>query len=328
MMLFEPTKAGLYCPQGDFYIDPMRKVHRAVITHAHADHAIRGHEKVLATQPTLDAMRIRYGKNFAGQTQALAYGDVITLNGVRVSLIPAGHILGSAQVVVEQAGQRAIAAGDYKRAPDPTATPFEVQSCDLFVTEATFGVPLFHHPDPMGEVQKLLTHRAACPHRPHIINAYSLGKAQRMIALLRQAGVDETLVVHKSALALCEMYETHGISMGPLVSVDQASEDQLAKGFILAPVSVAPDGLFSPVFAFASGWNSLRKRRSKPQEGHSTLPLIISDHADWGELTQTISEVAPEHLWVTYGQEDALIHAAQQQGITAQALRQVREGGE
>ena len=312
------TKPGLYCPAGDFHIDPMGKVARAVITHGHADHAMRGHGAVLATQPTLDAMAVRYGKGFASETQPVSYGEKITLGSARLRLVPAGHILGSAQIVIDADGQRAVAAGDYKRRPDPSAHAFEPVACDLFVTEATFGVPIFRHPDPAGEVARFLTHRAAFPTRPHIIAAYSLGKAQRMIALLRAAGVDTPLVVHKTVADLCAVYERHGVSMGALVRLEDADDDLLHRSIILAPPQSLTD-LDEPIVAFASGWNGLQKRKPKPHQGQ--FPLIISDHADWDELTGTIADVSPAQLWVMYGEEAPLIHHAQTCGIAATAVR-------
>jgi len=312
------TKAGLYCPAGDFHIDPMARVDRAVITHGHADHALRGHAAALATQPTLDAMAVRYGKNFAQSSQPLGYGEALTLGAARIRLVPAGHILGSAQIVIEAGGQRAVAAGDYKRRADPTAHAFEPVECDLFVTEATFGVPVFRHPDPAHEMARFLNHRAAFPTRPHLIAAYSLGKAQRMISLLRETGWDAPLVVHKTVADLCVVYERHGVPMGPLVRLEEADDDLLSRSIILAPPQSLTD-LADPVIAFASGWNGLRKRKPKAHQGH--LPLIISDHADWDELTETIAEVSPQSLCVMYGEEAPLLHHARAAGIEAHAVR-------
>lgn len=312
------TKAGLYCPAGDFHIDPMTKVSRALITHGHADHAIKGHEHVLATQATLDAMRVRYGKHFATLGQAARLGEALPVGGVTVRFVPAGHILGSAQIVIEADGQRAVAAGDYKRGFDPTTPPFEPVPCDLFVTEATFGVPVFRHPDPMVELARFLVHRAAVPGRPHVIAAYSLGKAQRMIALLRAAGWDDPVVVHKTVADLCPVYAAHGVDLGPLVRLEDAEQDLLERGIILAPPQSVSD-LQEPVIAFASGWNVLHKRKPKP--GQNAFPLIISDHADWDGLTRTIAEVSPETLWVMYGEEAALLHHARTRGIGAHAVR-------
>ena len=150
------TPAGLYSPAGDFHIDPVRPVERALITHGHSDHARSGHRKVMATQQTLDIMGLRYGANFAGETQAAELGKSIEVNGVSVSFHPAGHVLGSAQIAVEKDGMRIVASGDYKRRADPTCLGFEPVACDVFITEATFALPVFRHPDSRDEIAKLL----------------------------------------------------------------------------------------------------------------------------------------------------------------------------
>ena len=178
-----PTPAGVCCKLGSFHIDPTRPVERALITHAHSDHARAGHGAVLATQETLDLMRLRYGENFAGTTQAIGYGESVNIGGVKVTFHPAGHVLGSAQIAVEASGLRIVASGDYKDVADPTCAPFELIPCDVFITEATFALPVFRHGDPDGEIAKLLHSVAVFPERAHLVGAYSLGKAQRVIAL-------------------------------------------------------------------------------------------------------------------------------------------------
>jgi putative mRNA 3-end processing factor len=185
-----PVAAGLCCKPGDFHIDPVRPVKRAVITHGHSDHARPGHGAVLATQETLDMMRLRYGDHFAGSTQAIAYGEKLRLGDVTIEFHPAGHVLGSAQIAVSCNDACIVASGDYKDAPDPTCAPFEVVPCDVFITEATFGLPVFRHGDAADEINKLLASAALFPERAHLVGAYSLGKAQRVIALLRAAGYD------------------------------------------------------------------------------------------------------------------------------------------
>src|SRR5258707_5840100 len=179
-----PGPAGLYCKPGDFYIDPTRPVDRAVITHGHADHARAGHGKVLATRETLAIMEARYGEDYAGATQALATRESVDINGVTVSLAPAGHILGSAQAVVRHKGRCMVASGDFKRRRDPTCAGFEPVPCDVFITEATFGLPVFRHPPDADEIAKLLKSVAQFPERAHLVRAYALGKAQRLIRLL------------------------------------------------------------------------------------------------------------------------------------------------
>jgi putative mRNA 3-end processing factor len=171
--LLNPRPEGLYCPPGDFFIDPVRPVERAVITHGHADHARAGHGVVLATAATLDIMRARYGDGFAGRSTALAYGEAVERDGVAVALAPAGHVLGSAQAVVTWKGLTIVVSGDYKRRRDPTCTPFEPIACDVFVSEATFGLPLFRHPPDADEIGKLLKSVAQFPERTHLVGAYA-----------------------------------------------------------------------------------------------------------------------------------------------------------
>src|SRR6185312_12431119 len=186
--ILTPVAAGLCCKPGGFHIDPVQPVERALITHGHSDHARPGHGAVLATQETLDMMRLRYGEHFARSTQTIGYGEQIRLGDVSVTFHPAGHVLGSAQIAVSCKNIRIVASGDYKDSPDPTCVPFEVVPCDVFITEATFGLPVFRHGRAAEEVKKLLASVALFPERAHLVGAYSLGKAQRVIALLRAAG--------------------------------------------------------------------------------------------------------------------------------------------
>ena len=204
------TPAGLCCKRGSFHIDPTRPVERALITHAHSDHARAGHGAVLATQETLDLMRLRYGENFAGTTQAIRYGESVKLDGVTATFHPAGHVLGSAQIAVEAEGLRIVASGDYKNVADPTCAPFELVPCDVFITEATFALPVFRHGDPGAEIAKLLRSVSVFPDRAHLVGAYSLGKAQRLIALLRQAGYDSPIYLHGAMEKITRYYESRG----------------------------------------------------------------------------------------------------------------------
>jgi len=326
--LLRPTPAGLYCPPGDFYIDPVRPVDRAVVTHGHADHARAGHGAVLATKETLAIMAARYGEGFTKARQPAAYGEIVSIGGVEASLAPAGHVLGSAQVVVEHKGLRIVVSGDYKRRADPTCAAFEPQRAHVFVTEATFGLPVFRHPDDRGEIRKLLRSVEAFPERCHLVGAYALGKAQRIIRLLREEGWERPIYVHGAMEKLCALYEEHGVSLGELRSatVRERGEDGGAKRDFAGEIVVGPPSAFAdkwarrfpdPVAAFASGWMRVRQRAK--QRGVE-LPLILSDHADWDELTRTIDEVAPEELWVTHGREEALVRHAELSGIRARPL--------
>jgi putative mRNA 3-end processing factor len=316
-----PRPAGLYCAPGDFYIDPMRQVDRALITHGHSDHARAGHGRVMATRETLAIMADRYGADFAGEAQSARYGEAHTLGDARVRFAPAGHVLGSAQIVVEAGGRRIVVSGDYKRRRDPTCAPFEPIPCDVFISEATFALPVFRHPDDRGEIDKLLRSVAANPERTHLVGAYSLGKAQRIIALLREAGWDKPIHLHGAMESLCALYERLGVKLGPLAPATADANDDFAGAIVICPPSSANDAwsrrFADPVDCFASGWMRIRQRAK--QRGVE-LPLIISDHADWSELTATVKEIAPGELWITHGRDDALARWAKLEGITARPL--------
>ena len=321
--LLSPRPEGLYCALGGFFVDPVRPVDRAVITHGHSDHARAGHGAVLATAETLAIMRARYGADCAGSMQALAYGETVRIGSVAVSLAPAGHVLGSAQAVVESAGLRIVVSGDYKRRADPTCAAFEPIACDVFVTEATFALPVFRHPDDGDELGKLLASVRRFPERTHIVGAYSLGKAQRIIARLRQLGYDAPIYLHGSMEKLCALYEAQGVALGRLEPATGTKRD-FAGAVVLAPPSALQDKwarrFADPVDCFASGWMRIRQRAK--QRGVE-LPLVISDHADWDELTATIKEIAPGEVWITHGRDDALARWATLEGILARPLRLV-----
>lgn len=317
------TDAGLFCEPAGFHIDPLRPVDRAIITHGHADHARPGHRHVLATAETIEIMQARYGSECFGSAQSLGYGQILRLGDVSVSLRPAGHILGSAQVVLEQQSQRAVVSGDYKARPDPTCTPYEPVPCDTFVTEATFGLPVFRHPPPRDEIGKLLHSVAQFPERTHLIGAYPLGKAQRVIRLLRDSGYDGRVHLHGAMVALTDLYQRHGIDLGDVAALAPSDRTVASRGgIVICPPSAATDRwarrFVDPVVSFASGWMGVRARAR--QRGVE-LPLIISDHVDWNELTDAVDATGCSQLWVTHGQEDALVHwATSQRGLLAKPL--------
>ncbi len=315
------TPAGLYCTAGDFYIDPLRAVPRALITHGHSDHARAGHGCVLATRETLGIMRLRCGEAFAGSTQAVAYGEKLKLGGVEVSFHPAGHVLGSAQIRLASAAQSVVVSGDYKREPDPTCAAFEPIACDIFISEATFGLPVFRHAQSMAEIDKLLASRRLFPERAHLVGAYALGKAQRVMALLRQAGYDRPIYLHGAMEKLTDFYVSEGIELGDIRKVSAADRAHLGGEIVICPPSALQD-LWSrkfpdPVAAFASGWMRVRARAR--QRGVE-LPLVISDHADWDGLCATVRDTQCAKLLVTHGESDALVHWARTQGIDAEPL--------
>ena len=315
----EPHPEGIYVPAADAWIDPSQPKPRALVTHGHADHARGGHGSVLATAETLAIMACRYGPQPGGQ--AVGYGESLRIGGVDVSFVPAGHVLGSAQIVLEHGGERVVVSGDYKRRPDPTCMAFEPVPCDIFVTEATFGLPVFRHPDTGAEIDRLLDALHANPDRCVLVGAYALGKAQRVIMELRGRGHNAPIFIHGALQRLCDLYRDHGVDLGPLVQATGLKAADLRGAIVVAPPSALNDRwsrrLPDPITAMASGWMRVRQRaRQKNVE----LPLVISDHADWDELTMTLGEIAPSEVWVTHGREEALVHWCMTRQIKARAL--------
>ena len=323
--LLRETPEGLWCEPGGFFVDPMRPSDKAVITHGHADHARAGHARVAATPETLSIMAARYGEDFCTERLAMAYGERQRIGEVDVSFHPAGHVLGSAQARLEWKGLVIVVSGDYKRRRDPTCARFEVVPAHVYVSEATFGLPVFRHPDDAGEIAKLLASVDRFPDRAHLVGAYALGKAQRVIRLLREAGYDEAIYIHGALKQLCDLYRDHGVALGELRNATlkdgEGKKTDFAGRIVIGPPSSFqtswarrfPD----PVTAFASGWMRVRARAR--QRGVE-LPLILSDHADWDELTDTIRDVNPEEVWITHGREDALARWAELEGYRARPL--------
>jgi putative mRNA 3-end processing factor len=320
---------GLYCPSGDFFVDPVRPVARALVTHGHSDHARAGHGSVLATAETLAIMAVRYGSDFCGSAQPVAYNEPVILGDARVSFHPAGHVLGSAQIRLQFAERTIVVSGDYKREHDPTCAPFEVVPCDVFVTEATFGLPVFRHSRSDLEIAKLLTSREMFPDRAHLVGAYSLGKAQRVMALLRQEGYDRAIYLHGAVERLTTFYQDEGIDLGEIRKVAAQDRPKLGGEIVICPPSALQDlwarKFVDPVLGFASGWMRVRARAR--QRGVE-LPLVISDHADWEALLTTIVETGCSELLVTHGEADALVHWARGQGIKAEPLNLLGYGDE
>ena len=320
---------GLYCPSGDFFVDPVRPVPRALITHGHSDHARAGHGVVFATRETLAIMAVRYGAEFCQQAQPVLRGERIKLGDADVSFHPAGHVLGSAQIRLGFPGQTIVVSGDYKREADPTCAPFEVVPCDVFITEATFGLPVFRHSRTDLEIDKLLASCRLFPERAHLVGAYSLGKAQRVMALLRQAGYDRPIYIHGAIERLTDFYQSQGIALGEIRKVGAKERPKLGGEIVICPPGSLQDlwarRFPDPVVAFASGWMRVRARAR--QRGVE-LPLVISDHADWEALLTTIAETGCSKLLVTHGEADALVHWARGQGLEAEPLHILGYGEE
>ena len=322
--LLQPTSSGLYCPLADVFIDPVRPVRRALISHAHSDHARAGHGSVLATEETIAIMKIRMGEACADHFQAMSFEETIHINDVDFTFYPAGHVLGSAQIEVSTKHLKIVVSGDYKRDIDPTCVPFEPVRCDVFVTEATFGLPVFRHPPASNEIRRLLKSVAMFPERPHLVGVYSLGKAQRVLALLRAAGYQEPVYLHGALEKVTTYYQEKGIELGAVLPVAARTRNELKGAVILCPPGSLNDRwsrrFIDPVTACASGWMRIRARAK--QRGVE-LPLVISDHADWFDLQRTIKETEAPEIWVTHGQEDALVHWCHRLGRSALPLRMV-----
>ena len=324
-----PEQAGLTVksrhPDSRFVIDALRASDRVVVTHGHADHARPGHGEVIATPETLAIMAARYGENFCQKRTPLRYGESLDMGDVTIRMEPAGHVLGSAQIVIDHDGKRVVVSGDYKRKQDPTCAPFKPIPCDVFVTEATFAQPVFSHPDPDGEIKKLIHSLAVFPDRCHVIGAYSLGKAQRLIALLRQHGHHRPIYLHGAQQKLCQLYQELGVDLGDLRPATAGEKGKpradLAGEIVIAPPSAIADKwarrLPDPLVVMASGWMQIRQRA---KQSGVEMPIILSDHADWHDLLATIDEINPGEVWVTHGREDALIRALGLKGIKARAL--------
>lgn len=327
--LLIPTPEGLFCPPAGVVIDPLRPVARALVTHAHSDHARPGHDAVLATRETLEIMALRLGENFTRARRAARWGERIRLGEVDVSFHPAGHIRGSAQIRLEWRGFVAVVSGDYKRAADPTCAPFEPLACDLFVTEATFGLPVFRHPPAREEARKLIASTQLFPERAHLVGAYALGKAQRLMAELRAAGWERPIHLHDAMRPITDWYVEDGVALGPIASAAEADGAALGGAIVICPPGAQQDlwarDFPDPLAAFASGWMRVRARA---RQSGVEAPLVISDHADWDELCATIAETGCAHLWVTHGEEGALVHWASGRGLDARPLRRVGHGDE
>lgn len=313
------TSRGLYCERGDFYIDAWKPVPQTIVTHAHGDHAHYGHGQYFCSEVGEGVTRLRVGQNAI--IEGLPYGKVVTMGDTKVSLHPAGHILGSAQVRVECDGEVWVFTGDCKRDPDPTCAPFEVVECDTFITEATFALPIYKWRS-TSEIAKEI-HEWWMKNREHgrnsVLCVYALGKAQRVLAELSKY-TNEPVYIHGALSRLTEMYRRAGIHMLPTLSASQASEPEQEKPkarakqktkmsgqLILCPPSASGSiwmRRFEPYeVAFASGWMSVRGNRRRESYDRG---FVISDHSDWPSLIRTIKETKAKRVLATHGASDVL----------------------
>ncbi len=314
------TPRGLYCPPGDFYIDPVQPVQTAVVTHGHGDHLRPGHARYILARPGLAIARTR----LAGQPQIapLDYGARFTLGATSLSLHPAGHILGSAQIRIEHEGRVWVVSGDYKRQPDPTCAPFEPLACDVFVTESTFALPIYRWPSTTAVIEQILTWWRS--NREHglasVLFCYSLGKAQRLLAELA-AFTSDPVHVHSAMSELIEAYRAAGVSMPPTPPATEERKKEYRGALVLAPPNAAGTSWIRRVGAhssgFCSGWMRLRgeRRRRGYHRG-----FVISDHADWPALITTCRETNARRVLTMHGYTDALARYLTEQGIQARPL--------
>jgi putative mRNA 3-end processing factor len=324
-MLIQPTGRGLYCAAGDFYVDPWEPVDRAVITHAHSDHARYGSARYLCAAPALAPLRVRLGDSLI---QPIAYGEPVDLNGVRVSLHPAGHVLGSAQVRVESKGEVWVVSGDYKLDPDPTCAPFEALRCHTFITESTFGLPIYRWQEPrhLFESMNAWWRANAAQKRASLVFAYAFGKAQRILASI-DASIGPILV-HGAVEALNRAYREAGVAIpGTRVVTEMDKGFDPAGALVLAPPSAQSTpwlrrfGDYSD--AFASGWMAIRgaRRRQAVDQG-----FTLSDHADWPSLNRAIAETGAERVFVTHGQVSTMVRWLRERGLDAHPMATEFEG--
>jgi putative mRNA 3-end processing factor len=319
--LVELRPEGLYCPAGDFHIDPWRPVPRAVITHGHGDHARIGMGEYHCSAGSLPILRWRLGEQ---RYHVHEHGEPFDIGGARVSLHPAGHVLGSVQVRIEADGEVWVASGDYKRQPDPTCAPFEPVRCDVFITEATFGLPVYRWPDTREVVRDIVDWRERCATRGEaaVLFCYALGKAQRLLAELA-AVTDRPALLHGAIAAGVQVYRDAGIAM---LATRAVAEEEKGRDFagelILAPPSAAGSTWMrrfrGAQTGFASGWMRLRGNRRRRNYDRG---FVVSDHADWPDLMRTVRETGARRVIATHGSTDAIVRALNESGVAAEAFR-------
>ena len=321
------TPAGLYCAAGDFYIDPWGAVPRAVITHAHGDHARFGSDAYLCTADCAPLLRRRFGPS--ASIQAASYGEPILLNGVRVSLHPAGHVLGSAQVRIEGSDGVWVVSGDYKRAEDPTCAAFEVVLCDVFVTESTFGLPIYRWDPSTVIIDEIMAwwRANAAKGLTSVIFCYTIGKVQRLLAELALV-TDARVFVHGMMLSMVEAYRAAGVAMLPTTPlIDKPRGTSFAGELVLAPLSARGTPWMRRLGDLSDGFASglMRVRGVRRQRAYDR-GFVISDHADWPALLQTIMETGATRVLATHGHAETLARFLGEQGLSSGVLRTAWEG--
>ncbi|MGB3201911.1 MAG: ligase-associated DNA damage response exonuclease [Nodosilinea sp.] len=326
MALITVRPEGLYCEKGGFYIDPWRSVETALITHAHSDHARAGATQYLATSQSEGILRRRLGQDI--RLQGVTYGDRIKLGETWVSFHPAGHVLGSAQIRVEHRDEVWVVSGDYKRCADPSCTPFEVVPCDTFITEATFGLPIYRWESGAETMRRIYDWWQGDLERPSILFCYAFGKAQRVLSELAKFS-DRPVYVHGAIHVLTEIYREQGVAMVPTICTSELPRSHNFTGeLVLAPPSGHRSSWMKrfkhPQTAFASGWMAVRgaRRRRGYERG-----FVLSDHADWPGLIQTVKDTGAKTVYVTHGQSDVVSRYLQESlNLEAMPLETLFEG--
>jgi putative mRNA 3-end processing factor len=303
------TSSGLYCAAGDFYLDPRRSVHRAVVTHAHADHAVRNNGHVICTQPTKRLMQTRYGNRLLTRFQVTDYHQPVTFNDVRVTLLPAGHMLGSAQVLVTSGETSVLYTGDFKTQDDATSEPFATASARVLVTETTFAHPDYSHPDPLDEIKRLDAIDGAV-----VIGAYAMGKAQRVSWLVHAHCPDRRVFVHPDIARYHDVYRESGMSLGEWQPYRRQTFLETPGAVLVAPPGELARHARKPGVTrlFATGW----KKAWMACDG----VLRISDHADWNNLLEVIGKVGPEEIYTLHGDGSHLKHHLEGSGVPVHLL--------
>ncbi|MEL6137345.1 MAG: ligase-associated DNA damage response exonuclease [Cyanobacteria bacterium J06628_6] len=317
---------GLYCEAGDFYIDPWKPVGTALITHAHSDHARSGSEQYYATQVSEGILHKRLGQEI--KLNGVQYGDKFKIGETWISFHSAGHVLGSAQVRVEHKDEVWVVSGDYKRCDDPTNDPFEVVECDAFITEATFGLPIYRWASGKETAEQAYNWWQSDPERPSLLFCYSFGKAQRVLGELTKF-TDKTVYVHGAVHVLTEIYRQVGVDMVPTVPISEMEKSYKFQGdLVIAPPSGHRSSWMKrfkrPQTAFASGWMAVRgaRRRRGYERG-----FVLSDHADWPGLVKTVKETKAKKVYVTHGQTEVLSrYLREEMAIDAVPLKTLYEG--
>ncbi|MBW4891371.1 MBL fold metallo-hydrolase [Mucilaginibacter sp. HMF5004] len=286
----EINETGLYCRYGDFYLDPKQPAGKAIISHAHGDHAVTGNKLVYSTAATADLMTLRYGKTAAKTFNTFKFHEPFLIGEVKVVFISAGHILGSAQVLMEYKGIRYLYTGDYKVQPDATCQPIEWIETDVLISESTFANPATQHPDPVTEIQKLNSIKSNI-----LLGAYALGKSQRLINLISTHCPQKIILVHHKIMPINAVYEKHGFSLGKYQMYGRKlMKEQKEYVYLVPPFTF--DSYFKATGVkrlFASGWKNLQTNEQDT--------LFISDHVDWNDILQCVNFTKPKQIWTLHG---------------------------